>query len=71
MYIDDLIEKLQAQRDRHGNVKVYIYTDECDTMLRVDAVTYDVFCPECGTIYCELTAESAPESYWNDHPCCS
>lgn len=71
MHIDDLIKKLQAQRARHGNVKVYIFEDTSDYLLKVDSVTYDVFCPECGTIYCEIMTTPAPDSYFHDNPCCS
>lgn len=70
MRIDDLIEKLQAQRERHGNVKVYLYYENSDYLLQVESVTYDVFCPECGTIYCEIMTQVAPDEYFNDNPCC-
>lgn len=71
MYINDLIEKLQAISEKHGNIKTHIFADECESLLRIETVSIDAFCPRCGTLYCEIAAESAPESYWLDNECCS
>lgn len=74
MLLSEFLRQLGALYERDGDMKVYAHNGDhfgADIPLaRPACVSRDAFCPDCGTPYCEVALEDAPDEYFEDNSCC-
>jgi hypothetical protein len=71
MMLAELVTRLSLLLAKNGDMKVYVGDDKPENPLwRPTRAAIDVFCPNCGTDYCEINIEEAPDDYFEDNSCC-
>jgi hypothetical protein len=68
--LSEFLRQLNGLYERDGDMKIYVGSGIDVGLKRPTNVFRDVFCPDCGTSYCEVTVEDAPDEYFEDNSCC-